>query len=363
MPHWSDVTSNGDAEARASNGPHVRVNSANSAEDVRAFNLDLRSAIDCLQPNNAIALHLDSLTGQIPQKSVGRYGPLISNILLNDINIKTPLKVSPPSSSSSAAQLARSGVMYALARHKSDLRTTNQWSTDSENNFFSGLDRWRQDWQPVAPKSTLFELSSEIEGIEPDQFDDHVVAFLNPSPSRIDLEARENAIYPWLRKIIPNAKSKNAKERTRILRDISSVTTELLDNILDHAGASQSFMIISAIRSRSGPTLQISIVDNGRGVAGSLAKKYSDVKDTASYLTAAFNGQLSRRAKGRGYGLSQVATVVNEYKGSILFATGSAEVDKTTVFDHNFAHSDVIKSAKLDNLGIRGTVAVVRLPL
>lgn len=319
---------------------------------------DIQRASDKLTSIDTRELELDfsHVSGRaLGHQIVGKWGPLLSNLLLRAQLRDVPIEVIAPSQSA-AAQFARSGLLFALARHG---RVT---AHGESRPFLTELNPWRNDWQPVAPRSTLFEIPTEIDGVDPKRMGNKVVAFLNPAPSRIDVEARENAIYPWLRDLTKSNEYMDTSTRMEILRDISTITSELLDNIRDHADSSLSYMTLWSIGSGVNQSLQMCIVDNGKGIPESVEKRHTNV-EAADYLLQALNGSLPRRSRGRGDGLAKVSRTTQKYGGNILIATGPTAEGKSLLIDHDFSSSREIHAPTVENVGIIGTVVVAQLSI
>lgn len=333
----------------------VAVRGADSFEALRSIKaqLDVASTGD-----HVVSIDLTELTGRQRARSIGRLGPIVANLLLRDALQFRPLSVLPPDTGSPAPQLARSGVLFAFARHDAELEIRS----DQPAVFFQEIRKWRRDWRAVAPKEALFDIAAVNDANQPSEIGSQIVAFLNPSPSKIDFASRQNAIYPWLREITKGEKKYTAEARQRMLREISIITTELLDNVTQHAQATKSMMTLSRIGGRE-PCLQMAVVDNGRGIAGSLLNRGEHI-DVTEYLKGLVDNRHSLREMGRGDGIAKIARRTQDCGGSLLIASGPIpESGKSVVVDYDHPSGHRKNRVGEDDLGIQGTVAVVRIPL
>ncbi|MGY4712986.1 ATP-binding protein [Mycolicibacterium sp. CBM1] len=333
----------------------VALRGAHSFGAVRSFKAQLD---DAASGDRDISIDLRELTGRQRQRSIGRLGPIVTNLLLRDDLQVRPLSVHPPATASPASQLARSGMFFALARHDSGLQVTS----DRSALFSDQIQKWRHDWRAVAPRDALFDIAEANDANQPAEIGSRIVAFLNPSPSKIDVSSRQNAIYPWLREITKGNKKYTAETRQQMLREISIITTELLDNVVHHARASKSIMTLSGIETRE-PCLQMAVVDNGCGIANSLLDRGEKV-DAVEYLAGLVTNRHSLRDMGRGDGIAKIARRTEKCGGTLLIASGPIPATgRSVVVDYDHPAGDRKNRVFEDDLGVQGTVAVVRIPL
>jgi hypothetical protein len=333
----------------------VALRGADSFAELRLIRSQLDQAAGA---GTEISIDLTELTGRQPQRSIGRLGPIVTNLLLRDDLQLRRWSVVPPESDSPAPQLARAGLFFALARHDSGLDI----KSDHRALLFQEISKWKRDWRAVAPKEALFDIAEVNDANQPSEIGSQIVAFLNPSPSKIDVASRQNSIYPWRREITKGAKKYTAEARRGMLREISIITTELLDNVTQHARATKSMMTLSRIEGRK-PCLQMAVVDNGCGIANSLIARGEQV-DVVEYLSGLVDNRHALREMGRGDGIAKIARRTHDCGGTLLIASGPIPATGHSVvvdYDHPAGHRK--NRVAEDNLGIRGTVAVVRIPL
>ena len=298
-------------------------------------------------------LDLKDLTGLHNGSRVdARWGAMLTNLLMQSEFQEARVELLPPEFSAARTQLARVGMMYALARHP-DL------SVISDSDGFRELcGTWRRDWVPVRPDLTLFDFGSE--GTQPTSVADKVVAFVNPRESRIEVNARRNAIFPWLHDYLGAATGGTTME---VLDSLSSVTTELIDNIQEHASTNDGLLTISEVGHSPSDrgSVQLVAIDSGCGIPSSVLAREPEV-DPAVRLAEYLNGESTSRAGGRGRGLQRIVEVVREYNGRLTIASGPDSEGETLFVDHQFSDNaeNILVSCRPD-FGIRGTVVVLRL--
>lgn len=305
-------------------------------------------------------LDLRKLSGKATEAR-SKFGPLLTNLLLSERAQSLPLDVHTPRDATAVAHLARAGVLFALSRHH-DQRIVTDDNLPACGETDDWLKLWRRDWKSIAPRRTLFEITPGLHSDEPEAMGDKIVAFLNPRPSRIDVESRQNAIYPWLVDFFGRSGETSRDLRREVLRDVSSVTNELLDNIRDHARADQAFLILSGTGRGQKRMLQLTVVDNGCGIPKSILRnKYENSDTPMTYIANSLAGTQPKRSRGRGDGLAEIGRVTDKYQGNLVLATGPTDDNRTILVDHQFSAENTDISPKELPLGIGGTVVVVRL--
>lgn len=329
--------------------------SLDHADDITSVKR-LHSAIDG-KPRDGRRYRLDmaNLTGNnIHSRVNAKWGALVTNLLMGESFQNASVELQPPTRPAANTQLARSGMLFALARHR-DLEMADNSESYARDNF----SRWERDWVPTKPQLTLFDLGGD--NVAPTSVENKVVAFLNPRSSRIEVNARKNAIYPWLQGFLGAVEHNTTMD---VLRDLSVVTTELLDNVRDHAQSKNSFLVISEVNGshKNRGSLQLVIVDDGRGMQKTINEQHlSD--DPNQYLLACLNDKAPVRTGGRGDGLAKIIRRTKKYRGEIFVASGPTSDGTTVLVDHDYARSETVDAINADkDLGVQGTVVVLKLP-
>lgn len=118
--------------------------------------------------------------------------------------------------------------------------------------------------------------------------------------------------------------------RSGVLRDnfslLASITGEIGNNAYDHNLGNwpdiPGIFFIYNINKR-----QVAIADRGQGALATLKKVRPDLKNDQDALRMAFTEIISGRApESRGNGLKFVRKIVSEYKYSLIFKSGRAEL-------------------------------------
>ncbi|MDV6310737.1 hypothetical protein R3Q15_02280 [Gordonia amicalis] len=377
MERWKEVKTGWGAYDRRDGGEHdesagpmgqsAAVERGPTTDAPVELELDSASKIDAVQNfsakltpmvsgrSDSFRLNFEHLTGSNAGSRLDtRWGALVANILMQDRFQHAHVEVTPPRKMAAATQLARTGLMYALARHH-DL----EFSGD-DGEFARKCQPWKRDWVPVKPQLSLFDLGGE--GIEPTAVGEKVVAFVNPRSSRIEVNARRNAIYPWLLEYMGTAKSATTME---VLDDLSTTTTELIDNIQEHARTRNGILTISEVSGdhRERGSVQIVALDDGQGVPASIRERDPSA-DVESVMLGYLNGTQEARSGGRGAGFRKLAELAAKYHARLTVASGPFEKGaKTILIDHDFAGDHIVRTVDHnENIDIHGTVVVIRIP-
>ncbi|MFJ6096604.1 ATP-binding protein [Williamsia muralis] len=290
-----------------------------------------------------------------------KWGAVFSNLFMGKYAGVSDLEVHLPESTSDRLQLARTGLFFALSRHK------GLDKSQIDSSLSASFNRWSQDWVPADFDEPLFRFRGEDPAVQPDLLETDLLAFLNPnySPRESEGEDIDAVTYPWLREIFTKALVPNVTVRKDLMEDTGVAITELLNNIRDHsrigyAGLSNISMFATGSTARDG-RIYISVLDNGVGMPATLPGK-SIKTQPAEQVVDAFNGDLARRERGRGDGLFTVRKLAEKYRGTLFVATGPTEGDQTVVIDCDFAIASTVEAA-CHTIPVQGTVVVVSLPM
>ncbi|WP_141660861.1 hypothetical protein [Tsukamurella tyrosinosolvens] len=326
-------------------------------DDLSRLNKEIDTAVSS---SNRLELDLSNLHAS---DNNSRWDPIVANILLQSRVRDSALSVIAPAQSLEQ-QLARSGIMFAIAGHGS-LNTDSSQSPreDAVRLAEEDLRPWRTKWRQRARQAALFEHPEIADGNDPDISFRRTVAFVNPDSDPIGSEARERAIYPWLRNLTGELGGISRADRNELLRRISAISTELLDNVVEHSLAEQSVVTISNIRSSKSNQLQIAVIDGGQGIPSSL-RRYGRKKVPLDYVEELVEDGRQLTLFARGDGIASIARQVRESRGSIMIASGSNGDEHSFLYDRSF-ESNVAEPVKFETpaLGVQGTVVVVRLPI
>jgi anti-sigma regulatory factor (Ser/Thr protein kinase) len=339
----------------------VEVSKATTADHVLA----IVGALDSIAAQHAsasVSLHLDKLTGQEPNRVSPKWGSVLTNILLRRLDGLGSVVLELPSNQSAQRQVARSGLLFALARHPGlDVpRVTPQ--------LRNALSKWTQDWTPTDFEQTLFRIPGEHEEDYPQDLGSDLVAFLNPSLSPVSSSADDldSVVYPWLRSLFSKARIHDAETRRQILRDVSFATNELLSNVRDHAAIGDtgncSLSLFATGASELDSRIYVSVLDDGVGMPNTLQKRSALEMTDCDLVSMAFAGRLPRRHRGRGEGLSVVQMIADKYRGSVFAATGPASSGGAIIYEYESLGKNEPQCNQIESLDMHGTVVVLCLP-
>ncbi|WP_196805140.1 ATP-binding protein [Mycobacterium sp. UM_WGJ] len=284
---------------------------------------------------------------------------MLTNILLDRLTKFGPITLALPTSESAQRQIARSGLLFALSRHPGLAVHGGDLHTQTH------LSKWSRDWAPTDFDQTLFSIPGENDADDPQDLDTDLVAFLNPnwSPADSSSDDVDSVIYPWLRKLLSKARITDVTLRSQVLRDMSFATSELLNNVRDHARIGYhgncALTLFATGSSVSDSRIYLSVVDDGVGMATTLQERATQSLPDRELVEAAFSGNLPRRHRGRGEGLSIVRAIADRYNGSLFAATGPS-VEGAIVYEHESTEKSGCEY--VEGLTVHGTVIVLCLP-
>lgn len=349
-------TANRGLGAAGDDSPSIEVSRATSANDVLAVANEIAS----LGHLPSITLSLDKITGLEPNRVSPQWGSVLTNVLMGRLAELSSVTLQLPGSESGRHQVARSGLFFALSRHPGvSLARPYQGLPDV-------LTQWRQNWRPSDYEQTLFTMPGEDDSEDPDELGTDLVAFLNPNlrPANSSAEDVDSVVYPWLRKLLSRVRLRDSDARSKVLKDVSFATNELLKNVRDHAGIGYdgrcSISLFATGRSQLDSRIYVSVVDDGIGMPASIRARHPDTEYDSELVTNAFAGDLPRRHRGRGEGLALVRDIVDNYGGSLFAATGPSR-HGTIVYEHTHAPSPITKCYVEPKLSVKGTVVVLSL--
>jgi anti-sigma regulatory factor (Ser/Thr protein kinase) len=352
MPHTANFVT----------GPEcaVEVSGATTVSDVLAIANEI-DAVTAACSRAPISLQLEKLTGHGTNRVSPKWGSVLTNILLGRLAKLGPITLGLPTSESARQQVARSGLLFALARHPGlDVR-------HSTPELQHALTKWSKDWIPSDFEQTLFDIPGEYDSDHPQDLGNDLVAFLNPNLSPVDSTSDDvdSVIYPWLRKLLSKARVHDSQVRRNVLRDISFATNELLNNVRDHARIGYhgncALSLFATGSSESASRIYVSVVDDGVGMPVTLQARSDSAMSDSELIMDAFAGNLPRRHRGRGEGLSIVRGIADKYNGSVFAATGPSGLG-SVLYEHDSAGDGKTESNCIERLTVHGTVIVLCLP-
>ncbi|WP_372449586.1 ATP-binding protein [Mycolicibacterium fortuitum] len=307
----------------------------------------------------SVSLQLAKITGHGSNRVSPKWGPVLTNILLGQLTEFGPVSLALPTSESAQQQIARAGLLFALTRHPG--LAVHGTTAQTRRN----LTKWSRDWTPTDFEQTLFDIPGEKDVDFPQDLGSDLVAFLNPtlSPAESSSDDVDSVIYPWLRKLLSKARINNSDIRQHVLRDISFATNELLNNVRDHARIGYhgncALSLFATGSSASDSRIYVSVVDDGVGMPSTLQDRVVSRVSDCRLVADAFSGDLPRRHRGRGEGLSIVSRIAGKYGGTIFAATGPSSQGSVVYEFDSLGQSEC---GYIKDLAVQGTVIVLCLP-
>lgn len=136
----------------------------------------------------------------------------------------------------------------------------------------------------------------------------------------------------------------------------SFVIHELVDNVYEHSNFTHAYILVQKYNLLQ--YTDISICDNGKGIAGSLNEagyNYNTDQHTQAILDAVFKGYTSKKQEHeeRGYGLRDSVSIYQEY-GDILIVSGYGTV--------HINNNEIIELTLSDEEKFNGTLITLRVP-
>lgn len=346
------------ADSMADPAHAVEVNGAITAEDVLAVAREI-DVISSVHSFAAVSFQMANITGRGQNRVSPKWGPVLTNILLRQLAELGPVTLALPASESAQQQIARSGLLFALARHP------GLAVRDTSPQLERDLSKWSRNWVPTDFEQTLFSIPGEDDTSLPQDLGRDLVAFLNPILSSVEPSSEDidSVIYPWLRNLLSEARVHDAAVRKHVLRDISFATNELLNNVRDHARIGYhgncALSLFATGSSAADSRIYMSVVDDGVGMPRTLRDRPTSQVSDGQLVIDAFAGSLPRRHRGRGEGLSIVRDIADKYGGSVFAAAGPSELG-SVVYEHNSSEQAACKY--VEDLHVKGTVIVLCLP-
>jgi hypothetical protein len=292
------------------------------------------------------------------------WGAVVANVAASAISSQTALTVELPTSQQTRLQAGRSGLLFALARHRGldwdSLRKADR----------ALIEAWTNDWQPADVRQPLF--SCGVDPADVSAPDREIVAFLNPdrAPRSHTMNDQNAVVFPWLRAMMADAADDGEQWREALLGETALAAQELLDNVRQHAHLGHSDLCsvsycITANDATGGAQLHLTVFDNGRGIPRTAARHFDehhDADDPLSLVDAAFNGELPNRLCDRGRGLNRLTHLAQRRRGRLFAATSNPGGDGSVVVDFR-PDDSTVASQYLPGLEVTGTVVVLTLPL
>lgn len=339
--------------------PTITVDDLRQPEDVVA-------TVDALDEAKATQgsarLDFSSLSYNRQARISPQYGAILGNLIVSRYS-ELPLVVQFPEAPTAQLQLARAGILFALARHQR-LHVNNE----EDGTFASSmLTAWRSNWTPADSQLALFDYSGSVDGEQPRPLDRNLLAFLNPDQlNQRQREMNTEAVmYPWLHELMTQKDVVTTRSWRRYLsRQANITTTELLDNIRYHASLRTADLCAMTAFTTGDTRLYLSVSDTGVGVASSLAGRYGEQESVAAFKRA-LEGKLPLGPRGSGRGLSDLIDRVNELGARFFCASGPGpEGAGALIVDHRGdLQAPVPDVEHVPGLAMRGTIVMVTLPL
>jgi anti-sigma regulatory factor (Ser/Thr protein kinase) len=287
------------------------------------------------------------------------WGAVLSVVLASKY-ADLPLRVSFPDQPVDQLKLARSGIFFALSRHRA-------LQVQSEVRDRTLLEAWRHNWTPADYQQPLFSFPELADtAARPTKIGSGLVAFLNPDrvppiDRRLDTEA---VMFPWLTDLMRQRRMHNTRAwRQYVCRKTSYATSELLDNVREHARLSdRGLCSLSAFVSRDN-RLHLSATDTGQGVLASLGQQLPGLEGEEA-LRRVLSGEPSEMGRGRGYGLSSIVRLVRQLgpKAGLFVASGTG-TGRSVIVDYRGGTDTAPLPRAVEDLTMHGTVVALTIPL
>lgn len=303
---------------------------------------------------------------------------ILANALLA-VDRQRPLLVRLPGQDTTLEQLARGGLLFALAQRA---HTTVEFDQAEGTLFpaseqFARLGEWRNRWDPSDGefRARVFGLAasshhySGVSTVQP-----RFVAFVNPHKSvgrdRLVKDLNERVARFWLERIVAEA--------PHFVSATTEIITELLFNLQAHPFVSlatrpvlkrdvpleRRFALLSLFTTSD--RLHIIVFDTGHGIAATLRPKFKRsvqgaLGDDRELLERMLRNDLPPYGRGEGRGFSRLVDLARRFDGNVHVTT-SADLDYSGTLIGD-VHGDTVRCATLTGGDFAGTAVHVTLRL
>lgn len=312
-----------------------------------------------------------------PGHALGRARALLASLLLDRRYAHVTVLAVLPADPVAMLQLARSGLLFALAQRTGRTHVTVERDSDVLGDALDDvLEEWRKPWRPADYAFRRRVLAQQHEerhgGTGGGPVQDRLVTFVNPhmvSRARVNIELTSNVVVPWLQQLVeePPPINRALSEGVR-LPDVSQpawLLDELVFNLADHAFDSYSearsyVQLFSTRASDNAPDrLHLTVWDNGLGLLPTLRSKAgSDLADE-ELLTELLENRLRYR-RGRGKGLAEAIKVVRARGGTATVVSAGSN-GQGTVLAH--VAGTGVETLSADWLTTGGTLVMLTVEL
>lgn len=134
---------------------------------------------------------------------------------------------------------------------------------------------------------------------------------------------------------------------------------ELVDNWIQHSQSKDLWMLVQ--ERQEGGLSELSIIDEGITIGGSLRKTNARLGDDVTAITRAIGGLSSKGTKERGYGLYSTFRIFTEgLHGSVLVASGGGALESSWTGAEGVAQKTYQLGGSI--YGLAGTLVSARIP-
>lgn len=309
---------------------------------------------------------------------------LLASLLLSPAARDVDVRVRLPHSQRALHQLARGGLLFALA-NRDEARTKVHFTTGTENQLplfdvtgmLRELEPWRRNWRPAdrafrramhATAATRpLEIDERLSGAT-SVIGTNFVTFINPhksSATGIQRELTANLAVPWLAQML------HGDANRQMLADVAEILDETLANINEHAfsaatphksSAVQLYVTETHTRGQS-HTVHLLVLDTGMGIPASLRPKIPHLADSDDEEVLEFSVSRSRQdryyGRARGNALPDLCDMAVRNQGKLTIAT-SGRAQQSTLLT---VDPEGTKVETLAATPIAGTIVLATIPV
>ncbi|WP_133147294.1 hypothetical protein [Mycolicibacterium novocastrense] len=291
------------------------------------------------------------------------WGAVATNVIDNALSHSKSIAIELPIDGTIDRVFARSGLYLALSRQR-----TLDWTRFDERQS-TALKAWATDWRPADVRQPLFPIGLPDNSFEVDRRGDsperELVAFLSADrvPRSEAMADQSVVVFPWLRDMVRHHDRLSVDTRETLLEETALAAQELLDNVrlhakLDSSGLCYVSYSITGQANTNDLELHLTVLDTGAGIPTTAQRHYASPEPPEAIVSAALAGELRKRDRGRG--LNRLAHLA-ERRGGRLFIATSAETGGAVIAECVQTAQAVVRH--VDDLDLKGTVAVLTLPL
>lgn len=246
-------------------------------------------------------------------------GAIVSSALIGSLG-ESPVRVRLPDSPHARLEvLSRSGLLFALTHRPGPVEH------DGGRDFARVLQTWRG---AAAYMQLSWDASKSIGGRETGPRS-HAWTNLHRGMLNYSGDKFGGSLKAWLELDVLQSRAKRLAEP--LLEDISFVSSEILENIIEHASGETSLAHATITEGGTGShdRLYLAMQDNGRGIESTARPKLvsSEVGlPGAQLLKALVEGTLATFPASRGRGLPTIWQIVRRNDAAMHVVTGNLRI-------------------------------------